>query len=67
MAIVSSVIESSCGKHFVEVHTDHLGTVYRRVWLHDGSVNPEDVLSQHATDLADQLAQSEIETVLNND
>lgn len=67
MAIVSSIIESSTSRHVVERHTDHLGQVYTLTWMVDGTVDPQTVLAAHASGLEDQLASSEIDTVLDND
>lgn len=68
MSIINTVIEQYPQANgtidVVERHTDHLGVQYMRLWKADGH-DIEARASEHATELEQELAQAEINEVLN--
>lgn len=68
MSIVSTTIEqypqASGAIDVVERHTDHTGEQYMRVWTARGH-DIEAMAAAHAVELEAQLAQAEIDGVLN--
>lgn len=73
MGIVSSSYQADAttqidGRVYVtETHTDNLGIVRQWVYLAAVGANKDTILAQHAAQLADQLEQEEIGSLLNGD
>jgi hypothetical protein len=67
VSIVSSAYEMDAGRHVVERHTDHLGRSYMQTWFAPAAWTTAQIeakLAEHATQIAESLAEGEADQII---